>query len=328
MSSRRALVIGGNGVISASVSRLAVELGWELTLLNRGTQTWRAPIEGARMLVADAADPASIRTAIGGEDFDVVANFQAFRPDQVVSDIETFEGRAGQYLFISSASAYQKPIAQLPITEATPLKNPYWDYSRNKIAAEELLVRAYRERDFPITIVRPSHTYDETTVPLWGGWTTLQRLIDGKPIVVHGDGTSWWTMTHSRDFAVAFLGLWGNPHAIGLPVHIVADEHLTWDGIAAAAGAALGVEPRLVHVASEAIAREHPPIGPWLLGDWAHSVCFDTSRIKSLVPGWVATTSFAQGAREFVAWHLAHPDRQLVDRELDAAWDRLVGQAA
>ncbi|HTL41560.1 MAG TPA: SDR family oxidoreductase [Pseudolysinimonas sp.] len=324
MSALRVLIVGGNGVISGSCSRLAVERGMSVTLLNRGTDTRRPPIEGVETVIGDAGDPASIRAALGTREFDVVANFRAFVPAQVEADIELYAGRTGQYLFISSASAYQKPIAHLPITESTPLHNPFWQYSRDKIACEDVLVRAYRDSGFPMTIVRPSHTYDPTLIPLDGGWTTLARIRDGRPVVVHGDGTSLWTLTHARDFARAFVGLFGNPHALGTAVHITSDESLTWNAIAGLFGRALGVEPRIVHVASDAIARELPAVGDGLLGDKAHSVLFDTTKIKRLVPGWVATTPFAEGAREIVDWYLADPSRQVVDAERDAAYDRLV----
>lgn len=323
MAAQKLLIVGGNGIISSSVSRLAVERGYDVTLLNRGVSTTRPPIEGAEVITGDADDPASIASAVGSREFDVVANFRSFLPSQVEADVALFGGRTGQYIYISSASAYQKPIAQLPIVEATPLHNPFWEYSRNKIASEDVLVRAYRETGFPITIVRPSHTYDETLIPLEGGWTTLQRLLDGKPVVVHGDGTSWWTLTHARDFARAFVGLFGNPHAIGGPVHITGDESLTWDEITRQLARALGVEAQIVHVASDAIAREIPEMGPGLIGDKAHSVHFDNSRIKQLVPGWVATTPFSQGAREIAEWYLADASRQKVDASLDAAFDRL-----
>lgn len=323
MAPQRILIIGGNGTISASVTRLAVERGLDVTLLNRGTSTTRPPIEGVRELRGDASDADSIRSAVGAAEFDVVANFRSFLPAQVDADIELFHGRTGQYLYISSASAYQKPIAQLPIVESTPLRNPFWQYSRDKIASEDRLVQAYREHGFPMTIVRPSHTYDATLIPLEGGWTTLQRMREGRPVVVHGDGTSWWTLTHARDFARAFVGLVGNPHAIGSPVHITSDESLTWDEITRLLGRALGVEPAIVHVASETIARELPSIGPGLVGDKAHSVLFDNSRVKSLVPGWTATIPFAEGSREIVDWYLADASRQKVDAELDAAFDRL-----
>jgi nucleoside-diphosphate-sugar epimerase len=328
MSAPRVLIIGGNGVISASCSRLAVERGMSVTLLNRGTDTRRPPIDGAETIVGDAGDPASIRDAVGSREFDVVANFRAFVPAQVEADIRQFAGRTGQYLFISSASAYQKPIAHLPITESTPLHNPFWQYSRDKIACEEVLVRAYRDSGFPMTIVRPSHTYDPTLIPLDGGWTALARIRDGRPVVVHGDGTSLWTLTHARDFARAFVGLFGNPHALGTAVHITSDESLTWNAIAGLFGRALGVQPRIVHVTSDAIARELPAVGDGLLGDKAHSVLFDTTKIKRLVPGWVATTPFADGAREIVEWYLADSSRQTVDAERDAAFDRLVAAHA
>ena len=327
MTAQRVLIIGGNGIISGSVTRLAVERGMNVTLLNRGTSTLRPPIGGVETVLGDADDAASVRAAIGDRDFDVVVNFRAFHTRQVAADIELFTGRAGQYVFISSASAYQKPLAHLPIVESTPLRNPFWEYSRNKIACEDLLVAAYREQAFPMTIVRPSHTYDPTLIPLDGGWTVLDRMRRGVPIVLHGDGTSLWTLTHARDFARAFVGLLGNPQALGAPVQITSDESLTWNGIAGLLGTALGVEPRIVHVASDTLAHELP-YGDGLLGDKAHSVVFDNSRVKSLVPGWQATTPFAEGAREIVDWHLADPARQKVDSELDAIYDRLVAAFA
>jgi nucleoside-diphosphate-sugar epimerase len=238
--------------------------------------------------------------------------------------VELFTGRTGQYIFISSASAYQKPVAHLPIVESTPLYNPFWQYSRDKIAAEDVLVRAYRDHGFPMTIVRPSHTYDPSLIPLSGGWTDLDRMRRGVPIVIQGDGTSLWTLTHARDFANAFVGLFGNPHAIGSPVHITSDEALPWNLVATLLADALGVTPQIVHVTSDAIAKEIPELGPGLLGDKSHSVVFDNSRVKSLVPGWVATTTFAEGAREIAEWHLADPARQKVDADLDAALDRVV----
>ncbi len=326
MAAQKLLIIGGNGIISSSVSRLAVERGYEVTLLNRGVSTTRPPVDGAETIIGDADDPASIAAAVGSREFDVVANFRSFLPSQVEADVALFGGRTGQYIYISSASAYQKPIAQTPIVEATPLYNPYWQYSRDKIASEDVLVRAYRDSGFPITIVRPSHTYDATLIPLEGGWTTLQRLLDGKPVIVHGDGTSWWSLTHARDFARAFVGLFGNPHAIGGPVHIIGDESLTWDEITRQLARALGVEANIVHVASDTIAREIPELGPGLIGDKAHSVLFDTTRIKQLVPGWVATTPFSEGAREIADWYLADASRQTVDAELDAAFDRLAAR--
>lgn len=317
----RILIIGGTGNISSFVTELAIERGHDVTVLNRGQS---ALPDGVRGLVGDAGDAASIERAVADEQFDVVANFRSFSPQQVADDIRIFTGRTRQYLYISSASAYQKPIARLPIVESTPLRNPFWQYSRDKIASEDLLVAAYREAGFPMTIVRPSHTYGPSLIPLKGGWTALQRIRDGRPIVVHGDGTSWWTLTHSRDFARAFVGLFGNPHAIGQAVHITSDESLTWDEIARLLAAPLCREPEIVHVASDAIAREVPAMGPGLIGDKAHSVLFDNTLIKQLVPGWVATTPFAEGAREIVEWYLADAARQKVDADLDAAFDRMI----
>ncbi len=324
MTALRVLFIGGNGIISSACSALAVRRGIDLTLLNRGQSTKRPPIEGARHLTGDADDADSIREAVRGEKFDVVANFRSFSPDQVRADIDIFSGRVGQYVYISSASAYQKPVARLPITESTPLRNPWWEYSRNKIASEDVLVAAYRESGFPATIVRPSHTYDRTLIPLDAGWTAIERMRQGKPIVVHGDGTSLWTMTHNTDFAKAFVGLLGHPMAIGDTFQITSDEVLTWNGIADLLAAAAGTEARIVHVASEQIAKQIPSMGPGLLGDKAHSVIFDNSKVKSVVPDYVATVPFAAGARGIVDWYDEDPARRTVDEELDRAIDGLV----
>jgi nucleoside-diphosphate-sugar epimerase len=322
-----ALFIGGNGVISSSVSRLALERGFDLTLLNRG-QSGRPAIDGARHVTGDANDPASLAQAIGKDDFDVVVNFRSFLPEQVGRDIELFSGRTAQYVYISSASAYQKPVARLPITESTPLKNPWWQYSRDKIASEDALVAAYRSADFPATIVRPSHTYDESLIPIEGGWTVIDRMRRGLPVVVHGDGTSLWTLTHSRDFAKAFVGLLGNPAAVGDVFQITSDFVYPWDAIYRMLGNAAGVEPKLVHIASETIAAALPETGPGLLGDKAHSVVFDNAKVKALVPDYVATTTFAEGAREIVAWHDADEGRRVIDDKLNATLDALIAKAS
>jgi nucleoside-diphosphate-sugar epimerase len=226
-------------------------------------------------------------------------------------------------VFISTASAYQTPPSRLPVTESTPLRNPYWQYSRDKIACEDLLVAEYRDNGFPATIVRPSHTYDETKTVLSGGWTSLGRMLAGKPVIVHGDGTSLWTVTHSTDFARAFVPLLGHPRTLGEAFHITSDDVLTWDQIARALGAALGVKPRLVHVPSDVIAAHDPEWGAGLLGDKTHSMVFDNSKVKSVVPGWNAVVPFERGAREIAAWYLADPARQVVDEKLDALMDRL-----
>ncbi len=242
-------------------------------------------------------------------------------------DIELFTGRTGQYVYISSASAYQKPVAHLPITESTPLRNDFWQYSRDKIASEDALVAAYRADGFPATIVRPSHTYDHTLIPIEGGWTMLDRMRRGLPVLVHGDGTSLWTLTHSRDFAVGFVGLMGNPVAVGDIFQITSDFVYPWDAIYRMLGAALGVDPQLVHVASETIARAIPEWGPGLLGDKSHSVVFDTTKLRSVVPDFNPTTTFAQGAREIVEWFDADAGRRAVDEKLNARIDDLVARA-
>jgi nucleoside-diphosphate-sugar epimerase len=221
------------------------------------------------------------------------------------------------------ASAYQKPLSRVPVTESTPLRNPYWQYSRDKIAGEDLLVAEYRESGFPATIVRPSHTYDATKTVLSGGWTTLARMLAGKPVIVHGDGASLWTVTHNTDFARGFVSLLGHPRTVGEAFHITSDDVLTWDQIARALGAALGVTPRIVHVPSDVIASLDPVWGAGLLGDKAHSMVFDNSKLRSVVPGWRAVVPFERGAREIVDWHLADPARQVVDERLDAMMDKL-----
>ncbi|MEZ0493941.1 SDR family oxidoreductase [Kineococcus sp. TBRC 1896] len=320
----RVLFIGGTGTISSACADLAVRRGIDLTVLNRGSGRRRLP-EGVTTLTADGRDPAAVRDAVGDETFDVVVDFVAFTPEHVAADVEQFRGRTGQFVFISSASAYAKPVGHLPITESTPLRNPFWQYSRDKIACEELLTREWRENGFPAVLVRPSHTYDRTMVPLDDGWTAVDRMRRGKPVVVHGDGTSTWVLTHTTDFAQGFVPLLGEPAVTGEAVHITSDEVLTWDGIARRLATAAGVQdPQLVHVPSDVIAREAPDRGPGLLGDKAHSVVFDNSVLKRLVPGFAATTSFAQGAQEIVAHHDAHPDLQVVDPDVDARQDRLV----
>jgi nucleoside-diphosphate-sugar epimerase len=327
MSLPSVLFIGGTGTISSEASALAVRRGLSVTLLNRGQSSLRPVAEGAEVLVADVRDPASVRAAIGERDFDVVIDFVAFTPEHVAQDIELFSGRTGQYVYISSASAYQKPPLRLPIVESSPLRNPFWKYSRDKIASEDLLVAAYRESGFPATIVRPSHTYDATNIPLNGGWTAIDRMRRGEPVVVHGDGTSLWVLTHSRDFAKAFVGLLGHPQAIGDSFHITSDEVLSWTQITGLIADAAGVEAKIVHVTSDAIAAADPGMGAGHLGDRSHSIIFDNSKVKALVPDYVATTGFAEGAREIVEWYDAHPERKVVDPKLNELFDRLIGNA-
>jgi nucleoside-diphosphate-sugar epimerase len=324
------LFIGGTGRISTSCVHEAVRQGLDVTVLNRGRTSERALPPGVELVTGDVGDPEAVREALGNANFDAVVNWVNFTPDQVERDIDLFAGRTGQYLFISSASAYQTPPTHLPITESTPLKNPHWQYSRDKIACEELLVQAYRDADFPVTIIRPSHTYDETMLPFDGGWTVVDRMRAGKPVIVHGDGTSLWTITHARDFAVGFTGLLGKEAAIGEAFHITGDEAPTWNQIFAAVADAAGVaEPNLVHVASEAIAAVAPRWGAGLLGDKAHSMVFDNAKVKRLVPEFgQRTTPYRLGAREVVAWYDAHPEQQIVDPETDLLMDRIAERYA
>jgi nucleoside-diphosphate-sugar epimerase len=324
VSALKVLFIGGSGIISSACSRLAVERGIDLTVLNRGTAGQRPLPAGATVLHADVRDPAAVRQVLGDREFDAVVDWVAFTPGHVQTDIDLFRGRTGQYVFISSASVYQTPPLRLPVTESTPLRNPHWQYSRDKIACEDLLTAAYRAEGFPTTIVRPSHTYDETLVPFDGGWTVLGRMRAGKPIVVHGDGTSLWTLTHHQDFAKGFVPLLGHPRTIGDAFGITSDDVLTWDQIAHALAAAAGGRPRIVHVPSEAIAAADAEWGAGLLGDKAHSMVFDTTKLRRVVPEFLATVPFEVGARQIVAWHDQDPARQQIDTQLDKVMDGLV----
>ena len=323
MSEFKVLFIGGSGVISSACAREAVSQGIELYVLNRGQNTTRPLPDGVRVLRADARNPAAVRKAVDGLDFDSVVDWVAFTTEHVRNDVDVFQGRTGQYVFISSASAYQTPPARLPVTESTPLRNPFWQYSRDKIACEDLLVKEYRENDFPATIVRPSHTYDATKTVLSGGWTTLARMLAGRRVIVHGDGTSLWTVTHNTDFARGFVPLLAHPRTLGEAFHITSDDFLTWDQIAHAFAAALGVTARIVHVPSDAIAAADPEWGAGLLGDKAHSMVFDNSKLRLVVPGWRAVVPFERGAREIADWYLADPARQVPDEKLDALMDKL-----
>ena len=319
----KVLFIGGTGIISSGSAALAVARGIELTLLNRG-QSLRTPPAGARILNADIRDLAAVRKVLAGQQFDVVVDFLAYTPEHVQADLDLFAGHIGQYMFISSASAYQTPPVTLPMRESTPLDNPVWQYSRNKIACEELLLRAYRESQLPFTIVRPSHTYDPNYVPLPGGYTTLDRMLHGKPVFVLGDGTSIWTLTHTRDFATGLVGLLGNSHAIGETFHITSDEWLTWDAIYRLLGRAVGVEPELVHVPSDLIAAYDQTLGDSLRGDKMHSAIFDNSKIKQVVPDFQTPTPFSQGAREIAAWFMADPARQKIDSAFDELTEKIL----
>jgi nucleoside-diphosphate-sugar epimerase len=319
----RVLFIGGTGIISSACTPLALSRGIETYLLCRGRSP-RPVAEGARVLTADVRDPESARRALGDLTFDAVVDFVAFTPEHIETDLSLFRGRTGQFVFISSASIYQTPPASLPIRESSMLDNPCWRYSRDKIACEERLVRAYREERFPITIVRPSHTYDATLLPPHGGWTVVDRMRRGRPLVVHGDGSSLWTLTHHRDFARGLVGLLGLPAAIGETFHITSDELLTWDQIHQVLARAAGAEARLVHVPSDVIARYDREWGDSLLGDKTHSMIFDNSKIKRFVPDFTCTIPFARGAEEIVAYYDADPARRIVDPAFDALMDRII----
>ena len=329
------LFVGGTGNISSTLSRLVVERGHELHLLNRG-KSHKHPLPAGVRVIAHDVHGGAFPEALRGARYDVVVNWIAFLPSDIERDLAWFSGgaeraTAGQYIFISSASAYQKPPSHPVITESTPLANPYWEYSRNKIACEEALMRAYRTTGFPMTIVRPSHTYD-TIVPVAvskSDFTIIDRIRRGLPVIIHGEGTSLWTLTHADDFARAFLGLCGNPRAIGHAFHITSDEWLTWDQILRLVGRAAGAEPNLVHVPSAFIAQLDPDAGAGLLGDKSWCALFDNSKIKSFVPGWQARIPFAEGIRRTVAWFDADRSRQTIDAaanervdQILAAWKR------
>ncbi|MFT7586117.1 MAG: nucleoside-diphosphate-sugar epimerase [Cellvibrionaceae bacterium] len=320
----KVLFIGGTGVISSACSELAVQQGVDLYLLNRGLTTDRPIPAGATVLTGDIRDFDSVTKALAGHEFDVVVDFIAFVPEHIEMDIKLFGGRVKQYIFISSASAYQTPPQKLPITEETPLENPYWLYSRNKIACEDRLMQAYHEDGFPVTVVRPSHTYDKTKVPLIGRYTALDRMIKGKPVLVHGDGSSLWTLTHHRDFAKGFNGLLGNKQAIGEAVHITSDEWLTWNQIYETLARAAGVSPKFVYLPSRLIHAYDHEVGEGLLGDKMHNMILDNSKLKRLVPGFEATIPFAEGAKEIVAWYGRDISRQVVEQSWNSLFEQLI----
>jgi nucleoside-diphosphate-sugar epimerase len=321
----KVLFIGGTGKISTAVSQLAVMRGIDLHHLRRG-QTGAA-LPGVKTITADITRPAEVAQALDGQHFDVVVDWIAFTAADIERDLKLFRGKVGQFVFISSASAYQKPPTHPVITESTPLCNPYWQYARDKIACEDRLMRAYREEAFPVTIVRPSLTYDPNFPIAIGGWdsyTLPDRLLKGQPIIVHGDGTSLWTVTHSRDFAKGFVPLLGHPRAIGHAFHITSDELLTWTQIYTTIADALGVDAQIVTMPSDFIARHAPEMGAGLLGDKAWSVIFDNSKIKSIAPDFTATIPFHRGIRETLDWFDADPARRWIDEAENATMDRLI----
>ena len=325
------LIIGGTGTISSAITRLLAASGHNLWLLNRGTRKDEVPTN-VKQVIVDIDNEDEVLRQLAGEQFDSVCEFIGFVPEQVERDIRLFRGRTRQYVYISSASAYAKPARNHVITEGTALANPYWQYSRNKITCEELLMREYREQGFPVTIVRPSHTYCERGVPLSvhgpkGSWPVLKRMMEGKPVLVHGDGSSLWTLTWNEDFARGFIGLLGNPKAIGEAFQIMSDEQLTWNQVYECTAQALGVPLRLYHVSSDFLAAVAPDDYDFtgnLLGDKAVTVVFDCTKLKRAVPGFQATTRFDEGVRRCVAYLLAHPELQVEDPEFDAWCDKVI----
>ena len=325
------LMIGGTGTISSAITRQLAASENELWLLNRGSRKNEVP-NNVKQIIADIDDEAEVLHQIGETQFDAVCEFIGFLPSQVERDIRLFKGRTRQYVYISSASAYNKPAANHVITEGTTLANPYWEYSRNKIACEALLLKEYRENGFPITIIRPSHTYCERAVPvsvhgLKGSWQVLKRMMEGKQVLVHGDGSSLWTLTWNEDFARGFIGLLGNPKAIGEAFQIMSDEQLTWNQIYECVAKALNVTPKLYHIASDFLAATSPKEWDFtgnLLGDKAVTVVFDCTKLKRAVPGFQAATRFDEGVRRCVAYILAHPELQEEDPEFDAWCDRVI----
>jgi len=325
----RVLFIGGTGIISTACTRLAAERGIDLTLLRRGQHSADLPAN-VRTLTADIDDSAAAARALENTTFDAVVDWIAFTPAHVERDLALFRGRTRQYIFISSASAYQKPPGHYLITESTPLANPYWQYSRDKIACEEFLIKAYREEGFPITIVRPSLTYGETQIPLavnsWPkSYTVVDRMRRGQKVIVPGDGTSLWVITHNSDFAKGLVGLLGHRQAIGEAFHITSDEAMCWDQFYRQTAEAAGVEAKLVHIPSDFLAACYPEKLGSLVGDKSVSVVFDNSKIKRFVPGYCATTRFSDGIRGAIAWFDADPARQIIDHHANARWDKLLG---
>jgi nucleoside-diphosphate-sugar epimerase len=324
----KVLFIGGTGIISTACSQLAVQRGIDLTLVTRGQHKPHS-LPGVQWLTVNVHDTAAASKALAGNTYDAVVDWVAYTPADIERDLEWFRGRTRQFIFISSASAYQKPSTHYLITESTPLANPHWEYSRNKIACEDRLMKAYRDEGFPVTIVRPSLTYGDTQIPLIGNswekpYTIVDRMLKHKKVIVPGDGSSLWVITHNTDFAKGLVGLLGHEQAIGHAFHITSEEALTWDQYYRTVAAALGVEPQIVHIASDFIIACRPDMEGSLIGDKSVSVVFDNSKIRRFVPDYCATTRFAEGIRKTLAWFQADPARQQIDTEHSLAWDRLI----
>lgn len=325
----KALFIGGTGTISTAISKQLLEKGCELYLLNRGT---RNDVLGpdVKCIKADINNEEEAAKALEGMTFDVVCDFIGFVPEQLERDYRLFNGRTKQFMYISSASAYHKPVRSYIINEGTTLANPYWEYSRNKIKCEEFLMKMYRENGFPITIIRPSHTYDERSVPLGvhgnnGSWQVVKRIMEGKPVIIHGDGTSLWTITHNSDFAKAFIGLMGNPHAIGEAFQITCDESVTWNQIYHAIASALGKELKPYYVSSDYLASvSNYDFTGGLIGDKSNTVVFDNKKLKDAVPGFVPTVRMEEGIKMTVDYVLSHKECQTDDPEFDQWCDKVI----
>ena len=329
----KVLLIGGTGTISSSLSRIITEKGWELWVINRGNKNEILP-PGTKEIRCDINNESEIAAKLEGHSFDAVADFIVYSVEQAERDYRLFRDRTKQYIFISSASVYQKPPSDFRITEGTPHANPFWDYSQKKIACEDFFISKYRENAFPVTIVLPSHTYDERRAPMGihgakGSWQNIKRMLEKKPVIIHGDGTSLWTMTHSMDFAEAFAGLIGNVHAIGESIHITSDETLTWNQVYKIIADALGVPLNAVHISSEFLAIAGAKAGSYnftgsLIGDKANSVVFDNSKLKRLVPGFTAKIRLDQGIRKVLDYILSHKECQTDDPEFDAWCDKVI----
>lgn len=330
---KKALFIGGTGTIStAIVKRLVNDLDWEVWVLNRGNRL-DVLQDAVKHVVADINNEEDVLAKLGDQTFDCICEFIGFTVDQVERDYRLFKGKTKQYIYISSASAYHKPASGYIITEGTSLANPYWEYSRNKIACEEFLMKKYKEEDFPVTIVRPSHTYDERNIPLGvhgnkGPWQVVKRMMEGKPVIIQGDGSSLWTLTWNADFAVGYTGLMGNRHAIGEAFQITSDETLTWDQIYATIADALGVELKAYHVSTDFLRAVGDPLGfdftGSLLGDKSVSVVFDNTKLKRTVPDMQTKTRFDMGVRIALDYVLSHPECQVEDPEFDSFCDKVI----
>lgn len=320
----KVLFIGGTGIISSACSELAVKNGIDLYHLNRGKSSSTRKVAGVKNIIADIWNISEAKKAIANQEFDAVVDFISFSPENIRDRINLFRGKTKQFVFISSASIYETPPSVLPITENTLCNNPIWEYSQNKIACENILIQEYNSNGFPATIIRPSHTYDKTLLPMEGGYTVLNRIIEGKPVIVHGDGASIWTLTHHKDFAVGLVGLLGNKQAIGEAFHITSDEWLSWDNIYKLVGKAAGKDVKIIHVPSEIIAKYNKEIGDSLLGDKTHSMIFDNTKIKSFVPEFKCTIPFEHGAKEIVDWYKNNPEYQIVDESINKTFDSIL----